>query len=172
MKKYFTIISITLLGTPAVVFAAPRNLTELMKLFVDLLDQAVVVVGALALLFFFWGLSQLLLNSDNEDKKKASKSIMVWGIIILFVMFSIGGILKVLDNTFFAGSAGESRGIGNPSQPGFIGSPAPGTSGSGGYFQKDGKTFYKGIDQGGKEREGEVRTIPDNSNPFPDNMRI
>ena len=73
MKKYFTIISITLLGTPAVVFAAPRNLTELMKLFVDLLDQAVVVVGALALLFFFWGLSQLLLNSDNEDKKKASK---------------------------------------------------------------------------------------------------
>ncbi len=169
MKKYFTIISITLLGTPAVVFAAPRNLTELMKLFVDLLDQAVVVVGALALLFFFWGLSQLLLNSDNEDKKKASKSIMVWGIIILFVMFSIGGILKVLDNTFFAGSAGERREI---IKAPVFNLPAPGTSGSGGYFKKDGKTFYKGIDQGGKEREGEVRTIPDNSNPFPDNMRI
>ncbi len=144
MKKYFTIISITLFGTPAVVFAAPRNLTELMKLFVDLLDQAVVVVGALALLFFFWGLSQLLLNSDNEDKKKASKSIIVWGIIILFVMFSIGGILKVLDDTFFDGS---SRGIGNPSQPGFIGSSAPETSSS--FKEYKDSEIYLGIDEDG-----------------------
>jgi len=143
MKKYFTIISITLLGTPAVVFAAPRNLTELMKLFVDLLDQAVVVVGALALLFFFWGLSQLLLNSDNEDKKKASKSIMVWGIIILFVMFSIGGILKVLDNTFFDGSSGGST-------------KAPATSSGGRYFLKDNQLYYEGTDQSGKTRTGPV----------------
>jgi hypothetical protein len=128
MKKYFTIISITLLGTPAIVFAAPKNLTDLMRLFVDLLDQAVVVVGALALLFFFWGLAQLLLNADNEDKKKASKSIMVWGIIILFVMFSIGGILRVLSNTFFGGNGaggGVNSAIGDPNQPGFIGPPAP-----------------------------------------------
>lgn len=103
MKKYFTIISVTLFATPAVVFAAPRNLTDLMGLFIKLLDQAVVVIGALALLFFFWGMAQLILNADNEDKKKASKSIMVWGIIILFVMFSIAGILRVLDNTFFGG---------------------------------------------------------------------
>jgi uncharacterized RDD family membrane protein YckC len=103
MKKYFTII---LLMTPAIAFAAPRSLKELMELFIDLLDQAVVVVAALALLFFFWGLAQLILNADNEDKKKASKSIMVWGIIILFVMFSIFGILRVLSNTFFGGSSG------------------------------------------------------------------
>lgn len=103
MKKYFTIISIALLTTPIVAFAAPRNLTELMYLFIDLLDQAVVVVAGLALLFFFWGLAQLILNSDNEEKKKTGKSIMVWGIIILFVMFSIAGILRVLDNTFFGG---------------------------------------------------------------------
>lgn len=105
MKKYFTIVSIALFGVPtvAVAFGAPRDLTDLMYLFIDLLDQAVVVVAGLALLFFFWGLAQLILNADNEDKKKAGKSIMVWGIIILFVMFSIAGILRVLDNTFFGG---------------------------------------------------------------------
>lgn len=111
MKKYLTIISIILLITPATALAAPpSNLTGLMRLFIELLDQAVVVVGALALLFFFWGLSQLLLNADNEDKKKTSKSIMVWGIIILFVMFSIGGILRILDNTFFGGSGSSGSG--------------------------------------------------------------
>lgn len=107
MKKYFTII---LLATPLFAFAAPpRDLTELMGLFINLLDQAVIVIGALALSFFFWGMAQLILNTDNEDKKKSSKSIMVWGIIILFVMFSIFGILRVLSNTFFDGSGGDYR---------------------------------------------------------------
>lgn len=104
MKKYFTIISITLLITPVIALAAPRNLTELMRLFVKLLDQAVVVVGALALLFFFWGLAKFILYSSNEEKRKESKGIMIWGILALFIIVTIGGIIALLDNTFLGGA--------------------------------------------------------------------
>lgn len=100
MKKYLA-ITIILSTMPAVVFAAPRDLTELMWLFVDLLNQAIVVVVALALLFFFWGLANFILYASDDKKREEGKNIMIWGIVALFVMISVWGIVAVLQNTFF-----------------------------------------------------------------------
>ncbi len=55
---------------------------------------------ALALLFFFWGLALFILSAGNEEKRERGKKIMLWGIVALFVMTGIWGIIEILQNVF------------------------------------------------------------------------
>ncbi len=64
-----------------------------------LIQQATPIVVALALLGFFWGLAKLLFSKGDEQKKEG-RTIMVWGILALFVMITIFGIISVLATTF------------------------------------------------------------------------
>lgn len=75
----------------------------------QLVGAATPIVVALALLYFFWGLGQFIFNSSDEGKRKDGISIMIYGIIALFIMVSIWGIVNVLQTTFNVG--------GNPSIP-------------------------------------------------------
>ncbi len=49
---------------------------------------------------FIWGIIQFFLNPDNEEKRKKGKTYMIWGLITLFVMVSMWGLVGVLSNTF------------------------------------------------------------------------
>ncbi|MFC1731324.1 hypothetical protein ACFL6I_13470 [candidate division KSB1 bacterium] len=86
--------------TPAVAFAAPRTFGELIHLFVSLINTAVSVIIALAVLGFFWGVTKYMFSAQDSTKLEEGKKVMIWGIIALFVMVSIWGILRVLSNTF------------------------------------------------------------------------
>jgi len=66
----------------------------------DIILLVIPVVVALALIFFFWGLAQFILNAGNEQKRTEGKGIMLWGIIALFVIVSVWGLVTVLQNTF------------------------------------------------------------------------
>ena len=54
----------------------------------------------LATAAFIWGIIQYFLSPNNEEKKKNGKSFMIWGLIALFVMISMWGLVGVLSNTF------------------------------------------------------------------------
>lgn len=56
---------------------------------------------AIILLFFFWNMSQLVMQSNNPEKIKDAHTRIIWSIIGLFVVFSLTGILVVLQRTFF-----------------------------------------------------------------------
>jgi hypothetical protein len=66
----------------------------------NLIQTMIPFVAALALLFFFYGLAKFILAAGNEDAKDEGKRIMFWGIIALFVMASIWGIIQVLGSLF------------------------------------------------------------------------
>lgn len=66
----------------------------------NLINLATPIVVALALLYFFWGLAQYILNAGNEEKKKQGRDIMIWGILALFIMVSVWGIINVVRDTF------------------------------------------------------------------------
>lgn len=55
----------------------------------------------LAIVYFFWGLAKYMLNIG--EKKDDAIQAMIWGIVGLFVMVSIWGIIKLLQNTFKVG---------------------------------------------------------------------
>jgi hypothetical protein len=54
----------------------------------------------LATVAFIWGIIQFFLNPENEEGRSKGKSFMLWGIIALFVMVSMWGLVGVIGNTF------------------------------------------------------------------------
>jgi hypothetical protein len=58
----------------------------------------------IATIAFVWGILQYyFLNPNNEEQKKKGKSFMIWGLVALFVMVTVWGLVGILYNTFFSG---------------------------------------------------------------------
>ena len=66
----------------------------------QIVNAAIPLIIALAVLYFFWGLAQYILSQGNEEKKGAGRDIMIWGIIALFVMVTVFGLIELLQTTF------------------------------------------------------------------------
>jgi len=66
----------------------------------NLLVPMLITLGIIA---FFWGLAMYLF-SDGEEKGKGLNRMMM-GILAVFVMASLGGIINILQNTTGAGKA-------------------------------------------------------------------
>lgn len=67
----------------------------------DLIDAATGVVSLLiplaasvALLYFFWGMAKFILNAGSEEGREEGKHIMVWGIIALFCIIAVWGLVS------------------------------------------------------------------------------
>lgn len=54
---------------------------------------------SVAVLFFFWGIARFILSAGDEKKIEEGKRMMFWGVIALFVMASISGIVSLLQGT-------------------------------------------------------------------------
>jgi hypothetical protein len=61
------------------------------------------ISAAIAFLIFFWGLADFILHSDDEKTHEEGKNRMIWGVIILFVIVSIWGIIGFFQGDFFGG---------------------------------------------------------------------
>lgn len=55
---------------------------------------------AVAVGVFIWGVIQYLRNSADSKKREEGRSFMIYGIVSLFVMISIWGLVGFLGNTF------------------------------------------------------------------------
>ncbi len=65
-----------------------------------LIKLVVPLLFSLAVVGFIWGIITYYLNPTNEEKRKNGKTFMLWGVIALFVMISMWGLVGVLSNTF------------------------------------------------------------------------
>jgi len=65
-----------------------------------LVNGLIPIVLAIAVLVFFWGLAMYLLNSTAPEKRSEGINIMFMGIIAIFVMVSLWGIIRILQQTF------------------------------------------------------------------------
>ena len=65
-----------------------------------IIQPLVTLLFALALAFFVWGLAMFILNADNPDKRKEGQQAIIWGIVGLFIISAVIGILAVVTNTF------------------------------------------------------------------------
>lgn len=66
-----------------------------------LAKSVVPLLFALASVAFVWGIIQYFLNPTNEENRKKGKSFMIWGLVALFVMLTMWGLVAILSNTFF-----------------------------------------------------------------------
>jgi hypothetical protein len=111
MKKT-GLISAVLLATPFVAFAQ-TNLQGLISQAGMLLNALIPLLMAAALVVFFWGLIQYI-RSSGEGEHSTGRNIMIAGIVSLFVMVSVWGLVRFLQSTL--GINGEQP-INPPSVP-------------------------------------------------------
>ena len=103
MKKY--IVAGTLFMFPVLVFAQNLSyVTNILNIIKNLVGLATPVVIGLAMLFFLYGLMKFILASGDEEAKETGKRIMIWGIVALFVMVSVWGLVNLLQNNLNVGS--------------------------------------------------------------------
>lgn len=55
---------------------------------------------ALSLVYFLWGVFKYIQSVGDETKRKEGVNMMTYGIIALFVIVSVWGLVNVLKNTF------------------------------------------------------------------------
>ena len=55
---------------------------------------------ALATLVFIYGVVEYMAGASNEEARTKGKTHMIWGLVGLFIMFSVSGIIAVLKNFF------------------------------------------------------------------------
>ena len=75
------------------------NLTDIFDNVGELLQILVLIGGSLALLFYIWNAALLILNAGNEEKRKEGKAALFWGMIGLFVLYSLMGLVTFLSNS-------------------------------------------------------------------------
>ncbi|MEX0652242.1 MAG: hypothetical protein WD509_02645 [Candidatus Paceibacterota bacterium] len=96
MKTFFVTAGLLILP----VVASAQGLEGAVNAVTSLINVAIPMVLALAVLYFFWGLAQYVLSSGDEGKKAEGRNIMIYGIIALFVMVSVWGLIRLLQDTF------------------------------------------------------------------------
>lgn len=64
-----------------------------------IINPLIVFMFALAIVYFLYGLMQYLLSPDNEEIRRNSKQHMLWGIIGMFIMIAVFGIMNILLTT-------------------------------------------------------------------------
>ena len=98
MRKY---IPIFLFFSTIPIFAfAAEDILGLIAVIKYILQAIVPLIISLAVIFFLWSTSQYILREG--DAKNDAKDHMTWGIIILFVMVSVWGLVAILGNTFLS----------------------------------------------------------------------
>ena len=100
MTYRLAILTTLLFGaTLAPALVSAQTLLNTLSLVNTFLNALIGLFITLAIVAFFWGLIKYLFNMGTENAKDGIQ-IMLWGVIAIFVMVSIWGIIRLLQATF------------------------------------------------------------------------
>lgn len=93
---------------------AEASVTTLMKSINRVIINPIIFfLFALAMVYFLYGVARYLLSPDNEEVRKNSKSQMLYGVIGLFIMVAVFGIMNLILNTTGANKKIKVQNTGN-----------------------------------------------------------
>ena len=92
------IATVALISSP--LFAAAQvTVNGLITTFKGILSALIPFFMILATVIFLWGVIQYITAGGEEEKVKAGRTYMLWGIIGLFVMIAVWGLVNVIATT-------------------------------------------------------------------------
>ena len=65
----------------------------------EIVNPAINLLFAIAIVYFLYGVFRLFTSADNEEVRIEAKAHMIWGVIGLGIMMGVWGILNIILNT-------------------------------------------------------------------------
>jgi hypothetical protein len=81
--------------------ATPNDFQDLVSIFLGIIGVLLPVLLLVALVAFVWGIVVFIYRSGDEKSHSEGRQFMIWGVVAIFVLVSMMGILK-----FFAEDLG------------------------------------------------------------------
>lgn len=107
-------VLLLVLLAPAVAFAAaPRTFSDVTMLALTIIGEGTLVLMVGAVAIYFWSIASNMLKLSKGESAQW-RSHFFWGVLAIFVMVSIWGIVQILQNTVF-NTGGISGGPGGGS---------------------------------------------------------
>ncbi len=72
----------------------------LQKLATEIFSPLYQLIVAIAFLYFLYGVAKFIYDMKNPQEKNTGKQHLLWGLIGLFIIFSVGGILSMFEGIF------------------------------------------------------------------------
>jgi hypothetical protein len=88
---------------------------SLVNTFADLANSVILLLSGIALLVFLWGCTKFIFESSSSEGHGRGKDMIIWGLVALFVLFSLGGILRFMREAVFPNVQSD---FGDPNLPG------------------------------------------------------
>lgn len=107
ISKWSVSLIVLTASFPMFAFAQLGNVENILKALGRLVNLATPIVVGLALLAFFWGLVKYIFSAGEEDAKKEGVRLMIGGIIAIFVIVSIVGIVRFIGRSIDIDQGGE-----------------------------------------------------------------
>lgn len=118
MYKKLTSLSALFTFLPSVSLAAVSNVGGLITYWVGPLTYIIYILFTLAIVVFFWGIVIFIAHAGDEKAVQEGKGFIVWGMVGIFVMVSIWGIVGYLQASLGLDTGGNL--FEGPSLPTYI----------------------------------------------------
>lgn len=76
------------------------GLTILDRIIEVIIDPTILLIFTLGFLVFLWGMLEFMVNPEDGGVREKGKKHMLWGIVGMFIMISVGGIISLIQDTF------------------------------------------------------------------------
>ena len=103
MNKKILVLStlLALLAFPDVLLAqGGPDASEILQIFADFMESTIAFLVGLAILFFLWGVLKYVTAGGDAAKRDEGRNVMLYGVIALFVIVSVWGLVNILVYTF------------------------------------------------------------------------
>lgn len=90
------------MGLISIAYAATPNTFDsfLGRVSLYILNPLIGLFFALAFMYFMWGVFSFIKDQDNEAARETGKKNMIWGIVGMFIMVAVYGIIGIIIGTF------------------------------------------------------------------------
>ncbi|MFA5651860.1 MAG: hypothetical protein WC933_00655 [Candidatus Paceibacterota bacterium] len=66
------------------------------KIIDNVVSPIIYLIAALAVVYFVWGVMKFIGNANDTTKRQEGYQHMIWGIVGLFIMVSVKGIIYLI----------------------------------------------------------------------------
>src|SRR3989338_5612894 len=99
-QKLFAAVTVAaVLLLPSLIFAQ-TTFKDLVNKIIENINYLIFLVVDLAVFVFIWGIFKYFVAGANEKKVEEAKNVLIYGLLGIFIMLSVWGLVNILINTF------------------------------------------------------------------------